>query len=154
MNCRYNNGRVKHEKGVIGYCRRFTIPPQFSAMGVTPIELFRSGNSTHSRLHEVVSAHDPGTQIRVPDVDSYVDAWSQAIWVSAAAGNGASCWNALGNWRKPWRLPAGSSYPDTLRLWNDDNPPGHWTWAPAYDMPLDDFKAALALVTQLFKPHP
>lgn len=123
-------------------------------MGLTPIELFRSGNSTQSRLHEVASAHDPGTQIRVPDVDSYVDAWSQEIWVSAAAGNGASCWNALGNWRKPWRLPAGSSYPDTLRLWNDDNPPGHWTWAPAYDMPLDDFKAALAIVTQLFKPHP
>jgi hypothetical protein len=123
-------------------------------MGVTPIELFRSGNGTHSRLHEVASAHDPGTQIRVPDVDSYVDAWSQEIWVSATAGNGASCWGALGNWKKPWRLPVGTFYPDTLRLWNDDNPPGHWTWAPTYDMPLADFKAALATVTKLFKQHP
>jgi hypothetical protein len=124
-------------------------------MGVTPIELFRSGNSTHSKLHEVRSAHDPGNQARVPDVDSYVDTWSQAIWVSAATGAGASCWNAPDRrWRKGWRLPAGTPYPDTLRLWNDDNPPGHWTWAPTYDMPLADFKVALAMVTPLFKPHP
>jgi hypothetical protein len=124
-------------------------------MGVTPIELFRSGNSTHARLHEVRSAHDPGTQPRDPDVDSYVDTWSRAIWVSAATGNGASCWNTPDpGWRKPWRLLAGASFPDTLRLWNDDNPPGHWTWAPAYDMPLIDFRAALAMVTPLFKQYP
>ncbi len=58
------------------------------------------------------------------------------------------------SWRKPWRLPAGTAYPDILRLWNDDNPPGHWTWAPAYDMPLTDFKIALAMVTSFFKPYP
>jgi len=124
-------------------------------MGVTPIALYRSGNSAHSRLHEVRSPHDPGNPHPFPDVDTYVDAWSKTAWVSSAAGNGASCYNAPDPaWRRPWCLPAGTPYPDTLRLWNDDNPPGHWTWAPAYDMPLDDFKAALASVTPLFKPYP
>jgi hypothetical protein len=124
-------------------------------MGVTTLNLFRSGNSTHARLHEVRTQYDPGNQGRDPDVDSYVDTWSKAIWVSSVTGNGASCWSAPDStWRRAWVLPAGTPYPDTLRLWNDDNPPGHWTWAPAYDMPLSDFKAALATVTALFKQYP
>ncbi len=45
-------------------------------------------------------------------------------------------------WRGPaWRLPAGYRYPDELEVWEDD--PGHWTWAPARDMPLTEYKAAL-----------
>jgi hypothetical protein len=127
-------------------------------MGVTPIELFRSGNSQHSRLHEVRSAHDPvksGAPPVDPDVHSYVDVWSQEIWVSSATGSGASSWNAPDSgWRKAWRLPSGTAYPDTLRLWSDNNPPGHWTWAPAYDMLLADFKAELAKVTPWFKQYP
>jgi hypothetical protein len=122
-------------------------------MGVTTVELFRNGNSTHAKLPDVRTAHDPGTPATVPDVDTYVELKSQDIWVSARNGDGASCWNALqAGWRRPWRLPLGSTYPDSLLPWNDDNPPGHWTWAPAYDMPLTDFKAALAMVNTQFVP--
>jgi hypothetical protein len=122
-------------------------------MGVTPIHLFRSGNSQHSRLHEVRTAHDPNPPLS-PHVDSYMEPISKEIWV-AATGNGMSCSDAADpGWRKAWRLPVGSPYPDTLRLWNDDQPPGHWTWAPAYDMSLDHFKAELARVLPFFKPHP
>jgi len=120
---------------------------------VTPVELFRNGNSTHARLHEVRSAHDPGNQGRDPDVDTFVVPNSKDIWVSAANKNGASCWSAADpGWTKPWRLGAGTIYPDSLHLWNDDNPPGHWSWAPAFDMPLADFKAALGVVTAQFVP--
>jgi hypothetical protein len=124
-------------------------------MGVTPITLFRSGNSSHARLHEVRTAHDPGTSTRSPDVDTYMDRWSHQVWVSAATGGGASSFDAPdSSWRKGWVLDAGAPYPDTLRLWNDDNPKGHWTWSPAYDMSLGDFKAELARVTALFRPYP
>jgi len=127
-------------------------------MGVTPTDLFRSGNSKHSRLQEVRTAHDPvkqGISVAAPDVDTYVDSGSQEIWVSSATGGGASAWDAPDSgWRKPWRLPAGTAFPDTLRLWNDNNPQGHWTFAPAYDMPLDVFRAELEKVSALFRQHP
>jgi hypothetical protein len=124
-------------------------------MGKTTVDLFRSGNSRHARLHEVRCAHVPGSNpAAVPDVDSYIEPVTQAIWVSAAPNfNGASCWAARqASWKKPWRLIAGEDYPDGLYLWNDDNPPGHWTWAPAQDMPLDDYITALAVVNAKFKP--
>ena len=80
---------------------------------------------------------------------------TREVWVSSATGGGASTFDARDpNWRRPWRLPAGSLYPDTLRLWNDNNPPGHWTFAPAYDMPLADFKAGLAKVGPWQKMFP
>lgn len=121
-------------------------------MGVTPVDLFRGGKRTHAKLADVRSAHDPGNPSSDPDVESFVEPKSQVVWVSAAKGNGASCWNTNKGWSRSWQLPAGTQYPDSLRLWNDDNPPGHWTWAPAYDMPLSDFKAALAVVNQRFVP--
>jgi hypothetical protein len=122
-------------------------------MGTTTVDLFRSGHSKHARLIEVRCAHDPANQGRDPDVDSYVDPKTQDIWVSAVQGNGASSWDILRQgWRKPWRLSAGETYPDSLRLWNDDNPKGHWTWAPSSDMPLSDYVAALEIVQKKFKP--
>jgi hypothetical protein len=74
--------------------------------------------------------------------------------VSAAdPSKGASCSNAADpKWRKSWRLPARKAYPDSLLLWNDDVPPGHWTWAPAYDMPLAEFIDALSVVNKEFEP--
>ena len=97
-------------------------------MGKTTIDLFRSGNGQHARLHEVKCALVPGSNpAAIPDVDAYVDPQSKDIWVSAAPNyNGASCWVAQHTgWRKPWRLLAGEDYPDSLYLWNDDDPPGH-----------------------------
>jgi hypothetical protein len=49
---------------------------------------------------------------------------------------------------RPWRLPAGSQYPDELLVWPDE--PGHYAWAPAKDMTLEDYKAALFLAGKGF----
>jgi hypothetical protein len=115
-------------------------------MGVTQITLFRSGNADHSRLTDVRTAHD-SPPANDPDIDTYIETISGEIWVSSGTGGGASAFDAHDpRWRKPWRLPAGTPFPDTLRLWNDDNPKGHWTFAAAYDMSLADFKAELAKV--------
>jgi hypothetical protein len=120
----------------------------FEIMGVTTADLFRNGNAAHARLTDL---RLPSTHPADPDVDTYVNPTSKDEWVSATNGKGASCWNAKDSgWRKPWRLPANTVYPDCLRPWNDDVPPGHWSWAPAYDMPLADFIAALDVVNKQF----
>src|SRR5260370_16116620 len=99
-------------------------------MGVTTIELLRSGNAGSSRLDRV------RTQAGNSDVDTFVDPGTGEIWVLTATGEGVSTWAAPDpKWRgKAWRLPAGSMYPDNLRLWSDA--PDHWIWAPAVHMRL------------------
>jgi hypothetical protein len=115
-------------------------------MGVTLLDLYRSGNASSSRLHNVRT--QPGNS----DVVISVDPVTGEQWVSAVTGEGVSTWAAPDpTWRgKAWRLPTGSVYPDNLRLWSDV--PGHWMWAPAYNMLLSDYVAALATVTPLFVP--
>jgi hypothetical protein len=51
-----------------------------------------------------------------------------------------------GTW---WRLPGGSDYDDNALFLNDEQN-GHWEWQPEHDMPLDDYKAALALLNGKF----
>src|SRR4051794_27951046 len=99
-------------------------------MGTTTLDLYRSGNSGGAGLERV------RTNGSNADVDVFVDQSGQT-WV-LADGKGASTWDAPDPaWRgKPWRLPAGSPYPDSVLAWNDD--PGHWSWAPVTDMPLED----------------
>src|SRR6266851_215121 len=111
-------------------------------MGVTTLDLYRSGNATHSNLHNV----------RARDADLFLDPGTGEMWVFAWRGKGVSTFNAVDpTWSgKPWRLPANSIYPDTLRLWSDA--PGHWIWAPAHVMLLTEYVAALAVVTPLFRP--
>jgi hypothetical protein len=43
-----------------------------------------------------------------------------------------------GKW---WRLDAGHDYGILLLVWNDYDQ--HWSWEPAEDMSLADFRAAL-----------
>jgi hypothetical protein len=45
-------------------------------------------------------------------------------------------------------LPAGTTYPGDLIVVNDHG--NHWSWEPLKDMPLDDYKAALATVNGNF----
>jgi hypothetical protein len=104
-------------------------------MGITSIELFRSGNSSSCLLERV------RIQGANPDVDVY-NKGSGSVWVRSN-GLGVSTWDLIDpTWSgKPWRLPVGSAYPDCLRVWNDD--PNHWVWEPFIDMPLSDYVAAL-----------
>jgi hypothetical protein len=116
-------------------------------MGVTTIDLYRSGNAGSARLDRV--RVQPGNS----DVDLFLDPATGEMWVLAANGEGVSTWDAVDpTWRgKPWRLPMGSVYPDSLRVWSN-GVPGHWAWAPARTMLLSEYVAALATVTPLFKP--
>jgi hypothetical protein len=111
-------------------------------MGVTHIELFRSGNSTHARLTNV------RTSGALPDVDTFVDA-AGTVWV-LANGKGVSSSAAIDpTWTgRHWRLPAYSAFPDALRLWEDD--PGHFVWEPTVPMPLMNYVSLLAIVNSLF----
>ena len=111
-------------------------------MGVTPVDLFRSGNSTSARLDNVrINRSDS-------DVDTVIDA-ANIIWV-LANGKGVSSWNAIDpTWTgRPWQLPAGSPVPNELRLWEDE--PGHFVWEPAMNMPLPNYASFLAIVSALF----
>jgi hypothetical protein len=106
-------------------------------MGITPIDLFRSGNASSARLD----------QVRVEgfsaDVDTNTDP-SGDVWV-IANGKGASTSDDAGpDWRgRPWKRAKGHTYSALLRVWNDD--PGHWVWQPAHDMLLTDYVDALRL---------
>jgi len=112
-------------------------------MGVTSIELFRSGNATSARLPDV---RINGANA---DVDIYVDPATGVEWVRAN-GKGASTSDSVDrSWTgKIWRLPAGAAYPTTLLVFEDD--PGHWVWEPTNDMQLADYRAELATVNALF----
>lgn len=112
-------------------------------MGVTSIDLFRSGNAAGAGLDRVrINSHDP-------DVNTFTDPVTGADWVQAD-GMGASTFDApQTTWTgKTWYLPKGSPYPDTLLVWNDD--PGHWAWSPATDMPLSAYLDALRTASALF----
>jgi len=112
-------------------------------MGVTTVDLYRSGNGRHANLQNV----------RPPrDADLFLDPGTGEMWVLSYRGKGASTSEAADpTWTgKPYRLPANSPYPDSLRLWKDA--PGHWLWAPAQLMLFRDYLAALTTVTSLFQP--
>jgi hypothetical protein len=114
-----------------------------AAMGMTPIELFRSGNAVSARLQNV--RIDPANA----DVDTYVDPATGAEWVRANGKGASSAASIDPSWTgKIWRLPLGVAYPATLALWEDD--PGHWLWEPTQDMLLVDYRAALEGVNGRF----
>jgi hypothetical protein len=45
-----------------------------------------------------------------------------------------------------WKIPKGTTYPDTLKVWNDKPANGHWTWAPFSKMKMSDYQATLAAI--------
>ena len=101
-------------------------------MGVTSVDLYRSGNSTNARLDK----------IRPNDIETYADTAGQ-IWVRAN-GKGVSTASSVDpTWSgKPWKLQQGHTYSSLLIVWEDI--PGHWSWAPAHDMLKSDYEATLA----------
>lgn len=107
-------------------------------MANTPVELFRAGNAGSARLDHV-RANDA----LIFDVNG-------TPWVKGGVG-GVSTQERVdpafgGRW---WRLPAGSPYDDRLLfVVNDEDE--HWAWQPSRDMPLANFRAALAAVSARF----
>lgn len=103
-----------------------------SFAGTLTTDLYRGGNST-SPLMDKVRTVDTTTSGTI-DVDVYDK--NGVKWVKAN-GKGISTFNtalATKNW---WKAPKGTTYPSSLRVYNDNG--NHWTWAPAFDMPLSDY---------------
>jgi hypothetical protein len=81
------------------------------------------------------------------DVSADVDTQG-VVWVADNAGGISTQEIPDVGWSRVWKLPAGTSIPSELTVWNDV--PGHWTWDPARRMPLGEYAAALATVNGLF----
>ena len=82
-------------------------------------------------------------KVKTSDLTIY---WNNGSdWVKASTG-GISTLEAPdaalnGVW---WKLPAGTDYPDQALLIINDLPSiGHWSWEPAFDMPLTRFQELL-----------
>jgi len=78
--------------------------------------------------------------VRPVDVNHYTV--SGQVWVRAGTG-GISTFDCMctssGRW---WHLPAGHDYGPLLLVWNDHG--SHWSWEPAQDMSLTDYRALLS----------
>jgi hypothetical protein len=103
----------------------------------TRLALYRSGNASGARLSDLrlkdVRPDDP-------DIETGVD--STGALTAIATSGGVSVWEYLDKrWRKAWVLPAGSAYRPELKIWRDASP--HWLIAPAHDMLLSRYVAAL-----------
>jgi hypothetical protein len=110
-------------------------------MGVSTVDLYRNGNANSARLDHV--RIDGPTR----DVDTYIQ--NGTVWVSANGKGVSSESSPDPNWNgKLWRFDGGLSFPDSLRLFQDD--PGHWVWEPAHDMPLARYRDALATANSSF----
>jgi hypothetical protein len=111
-------------------------------MGLTAVELYRSGNASGPRLR-------PRLADTVPDPDIETETDSSGNVIVKSQSGGLSVWEQPGpNWTRVWALPAGSSYPAELLIWPDGPP--HWLIAPTSDMPLADYVAALDVLARSF----
>src|SRR5208283_3331444 len=114
-------------------------------MGVTVVDLYRSGSSSSARLEKVRLGNAFPTD---PEIGTRIDP-SGVLWVLKDTG-GVSTWEAAKpTWlNRVWRLPSGSAYPAGLKVWNDD--PGHWVWEPEQDMTLTDYQDLLGQMNPPF----
>jgi hypothetical protein len=107
-------------------------------VALTPIELFRAGNKTSPRFDHLKAG------------EVVVQSRNGVDWVLSGRCGGASTLDAPMGLRGTWyRLPQNTIYDDAVfDLWSDF--PGHWSWEPARDMLLSDYKAALAALNTEF----
>jgi hypothetical protein len=106
--------------------------------GVTPVDLYRYGNSSNARMGNV--RPQDATQFKAPDGTD---------WVKANTGRGISCSGVPSPVGKQWWLPAGTQVPPLLALVN--NRGTHWQWEPTNDIRLASFRAALVSLHPFFK---
>ena len=113
-------------------------------MGVTIVDLYRSGNANGPRL---ANLRLKDTRPLDPDIDTELDG-SGTEMVKSASG-GVSLWERRDkNWSKVWKLPNGTVYPSELTIWCDNSP--HWLVSPARDMALAQYVRALAALGNAF----
>lgn len=101
-------------------------------------DLFRFGSSSSSRI----------SNVKPREIDTMP---INGINVVIANGNGISLYNkqgldacALTGW--VWEIRAGTYFPTGLKLIKDDDPLGHYTLAPAHNMPLSQYIGLLEQV--------
>lgn len=107
-------------------------------MAKTPINLYRQGNASSPRMDNV----RPNRDIAVYEV-------GEEAWVNATLGGGISTFATLKSGKNWWKLSLGTDIPAQLELVNDRNE--HWLWKPRYNMPLEEYKAALRLIAASFE---
>jgi hypothetical protein len=94
----------------------------------TPIDLYRSGNSTSPRLDNVRAGREfntgpDGKEVLYPGQTPHP--------------NGLSTFENQGVGKNWWKLPAGSPVPDGIQFFNDYS--DHWTIEPLWSMGKDEY---------------
>lgn len=104
-------------------------------------DLYRSGNSTIPRM-----AH-----IRPTDIVTFQK--NGQTWVKGGEG-GISTFSdikRLNGDRYIWKAPKGTRYPQGLVVVNDNPVTKHWSWRPAYDMPMTQYTTLMEQTNSLFQ---
>jgi hypothetical protein len=102
---------------------------------MAPESLYRLGNASSPLL----------TRMRPSDIDiTEIDGIKTVI----ANKKGVSLYNKQGLELIPltgwvWEIKAHTNLPSGLRLFKDDEPPGHYTLSPIRNMPVDEFSNLL-----------
>ncbi len=108
-------------------------------MGLTIVDLYRSGNASSPGLDKLRTAQNSPN----PDIDTYINVLLGDVWVKSGTGGASTVEQPDPFWRgKTWFLRRGSSFSDRLKVVNDAV--GHWSWEPAVDMKLTEFRQLLA----------
>jgi hypothetical protein len=130
-------GGVKSMKFVImTLVSAIAICPSLAFAGTIAVDLFRSGNSTNARMDNV----------RITDIEQITI--GGIIYVKAGNGGISTSTSATGVSPTVWKIAKGTSYPDTITVFNDK--PGHWAWRPTSQMTLDSFTALMASMHSKF----
>jgi hypothetical protein len=111
--------------------------------GTTTVDLFRSGNTTSPKMDNV---RTPATNPTNADIKTTTIGGVEYV----TTGNGGiSTFDSVAKVSPTvWKLPKGTTYPNTLTLVSDGN--NHWSWRPTSQMTLADFKAILATFNSSF----
>jgi RHS repeat-associated protein len=88
----------------------------------------------------------PNFQLRTPDKPYRNGGWDITLDPEGYVGPGSGGWSTSSelrpHWKYPWRYPADAPEPEGVKIYQDipDTDPTHWSWAPAYRMPYEEFK--------------
>jgi hypothetical protein len=108
-------------------------------MGVTPVDLYRAGNSTGPRMDHVR-----------PNRDIVVVKQHGVDWVDVQQGGISTRERTYWPHRGWWRIPQGTPFTNFLVVRNDHG--DHWVWEPAQGMELAEYVRLLATLNKEFLP--
>ncbi|MDZ8081153.1 MAG: hypothetical protein RMX35_19060 [Nostoc sp. DcaGUA01] len=111
-------------------------------MAKTPIALYRQGNANSPRMENV----RPNKDIATYNKDGQV--WVMTTLPEGTSPGGVSTFTTQGYGKNWWKLESNTEIPDQIELVNDHE--NHWLWKPSRAMLIDEYKAALKLVGELF----